>query len=93
MYGPMVDQKRNLFSINEFYVLRLSFNRAGSLMQLAVEPKYYYDIDHPDWVQPDNFPNLSKTEFESILAEVDRIKPKGSLVKTRSPYAAVTKSR
>jgi hypothetical protein len=90
MYGPIVDQKRNLFSINEFYVLRLNFNRHRRITLLAVEPKYYYADDHPDWAEPNDFPNLSKTEYDRLVAEVDRIKPKGSLVKRRLPGAAVT---
>jgi len=65
------------FSINEFYVLRLNFNRGGQLTQLAVEPKYYYADDHPEWAEPDNFPYLSKAEYDRRVAEVDRIKPKG----------------
>jgi hypothetical protein len=90
MYGPVVDQKRNLFSINEFYVLRLNFNRHGRLTLLAVEPKYYYADGHPDWAEPNDFPNLSTTEYDRLVAEVDRIKPKGSLVKRRLRGAVVT---
>ncbi len=89
-YGATVDQKRNLFSLNEFYVLRLNFNRRGRLMLLAVEPKYYYDDDHPDWAEPDHFPYLSKTEYERLVAEVDGVKPKGPLVKPASPVSFVT---
>jgi hypothetical protein len=90
MYGSVVDQPRTLFSINQFYVLRLNFNRSGKLTQLAVEPKYYYEIDHPDWAEPDNFPNLSKTEYERLVAEVDGVKPKGALIKRRASTAAGT---
>ena len=89
-YGAIADQKRTLFSLNDFYVLRLEFNRRGRLTQLAVEPKYFYDIDHPDWAEPDDFPYLSKTEYDRLVAEVDRIKRKGSLVKPRLSGAAVT---
>jgi len=89
-YGAIADQKRNLFSISEFYVLRLSFDRAGWLTELAVEPRYYYDEDHPDWAEPDNFPYLSKAEYDRLVAEVDRIKPKGPLVKPASLTSVVT---
>lgn len=60
------------------------------LTQLAVEPKYFYDIDHPEWAEADNFPYLSKTEYDRLIAEIDRINPKGFLVKPRLPGAAVT---
>ena len=89
-YGPTVDQKRNLFSLNQSYVLRLNFNRRGRLTQLAVEPKYYYADDHPDWAEPSNFPNLSKTEYDKLVTDVDKIKAKGSLLKPHLPGAFVT---
>ncbi len=89
-YGPTVDQKRNLFSLNQFYVMRLNFHRRGRLTQLAVEPKYYYSDDHPDWAELDNFPNLSKTEYDKLVTDVDKIKAKGSLVKPHLPGAFVT---
>jgi len=89
-YGPTVDQKQNLFSLNQFYVLRLNFNRRSRLTQLAVEPKYYYADDHPAWGEPDNFPNLSKIEYDRLVTDVDKIKAKGSLVKPHSPGAFVT---
>ena len=89
-YGASVDQKRNLFSLNEFYVLRVTFNRGRRLTQLAVEPKYFYADDHPEWAEPDHFPYLSKTEYKRLVAEVDRIKAKGPLVKPASPISMVT---
>jgi len=89
-YGATVDQKRNLFSVNEFYILRVTFNRNGRLTQLAVEPKYFYADDHPEWAEPDHFPYLSKTEYQRLVAEVDRIKAKGPVVKPASPISMVT---
>jgi hypothetical protein len=86
----VTDQKRILFLINEFYVLRLSFNRRGSLTQLAVDPKYVYELDHPEWAEPDSFPFLPKIEYERLVAEMDRIKPMGPLVKPASAISIVT---
>jgi hypothetical protein len=56
-------------------------------MQLAVEPKYFYTDDQ---TEPDHFPYLSKTEYQRLVAEVDRIKAKGPLVKPASPISMVT---
>ncbi|MEK6192610.1 MAG: hypothetical protein AABM41_09920, partial [Chloroflexota bacterium] len=38
----------------------------------------------------DNFPYLPKREYDRLVAKVDRIKPKGPLVKPRLSGAAVT---
>jgi hypothetical protein len=90
LYGPMIDRRLGLYAINPFYVLRLTFARRGELIALAVEPKYYYDFAHTDWEERDDFRNLSKTDYERLLAEIDKIKPKGPLVEPASPTSVVT---
>ena len=89
LYGPMIDQQLGLYAINPFYVLRLTFDRHGELIGLDVEPKYIYDFVHVDWAEPDDFRYLSEPEYERLLAEIDRIKPKGTLVEPASPTPEV----
>jgi hypothetical protein len=80
LFGKSVDEKQNLFEVNQFYVLRVKFNR-NELEELAVEPKYYFEETHPEWEEPDNFTYLSQTEHENLLARLDDVKPKGALIK------------
>ena len=89
-YGATVDEIQNLFIVNQFYVLRLKFDRRGRLKELAVEPKYFFEVTHPDWAEPNNFAFLTKAEYEDLLTRLDTIKPKGVLVKPASPGSIVT---
>ena len=78
----MVDRRMGLYEVNPFYVLSLTFDRHGELISLRVEPKYNYDWIRIDWEGHDEFPHLSKLEYERLLAQIDHIKPRGSLVQT-----------
>ena len=90
LYGPMIDQRMGLYAVNEFFVLQPIFDRRDKLVALYVEPKWYYDWYNVAWEAPDDFRNLSKTDYERLLTQVDQIKPRGSLVKPASPISVVT---
>jgi len=90
LYGSMIDRRMGLYAVNEFFVLKPIFDRRGELVALYVEPKWYYDWYNVAWEARDDFHNLSKTEYERLLAQVDQIKPRGSLVKPASPISVVT---
>jgi hypothetical protein len=92
LFGPMIDRRLGLYAVNPSYVLRLTFDRHGEPIALNVEPKYYYDFVHVGWRETDDFRNLSKQESEHLLAEVDGIKPKGTLIEPASPVSVVTNS-
>ena len=81
MFGAPVDQKLNLFEVNRFYVLRVQFDKREQLNELAVEPKYFFEQSHPEWEEPRDFAFLSKAEYESLLLRLDKIRPRGQLVK------------
>jgi hypothetical protein len=85
LYGPVIDQRLKLYAVNQFFVLNLIFDRRDHLVGLHVEPKWYYDWYNFHWEARDDFRNLSKSEFESLLADIDRLKPKGTLIKAASP--------
>ncbi len=82
LFGPMIDQRMGLYPVNQFYVLKLVFDRHGNVISLHVEPKYYYDWVHIDWEQRDAFPHLAKSENQRLLAQVDQIKSLGPLVQS-----------
>jgi hypothetical protein len=90
LYGPMIDRRMGLYAVNRFFVLKPIFDRHGQLVALHVEPKWYYDWYNVAWEAGDDFRNLSKTDYESLLTQVDQIKPRGSLVKPANPVSIVT---
>lgn len=90
LFGEIVDERQNLFSVNRFYILRAEFDKNDNLALLAVEPKYYFEESHPDWAESEDFEFLSKTQYKILLTQLDGIKPKGVLVKPASPISIVT---
>jgi hypothetical protein len=60
------------------------------LIELAVEPKYYFEDDHPDWKESDDFTNLSEIEFSTLRTQLERIWPIGKLVKPANTILVVT---
>src|SRR5205085_4780723 len=90
LYGPMIDRRMGLYAVNEFFVLRPIFDRRRQLVTLYVEPKWYYDWYNVAWEARDDFRNLSQTEYERLLTQVDQLKARGSLVKPASPISVVT---
>lgn len=82
LFGSMIDQRLNLYGINPSYALHLTFDRHGDVIALDVEPRYIYDWWHTDWEQRDDFPHLSKSEYDRLLAQVDQIKQRGPLIGT-----------
>jgi hypothetical protein len=90
LFGPAVDSKQNLFNVNEFYVLSAKFDVGGKLVELAVQPRYFFDQSHPDWTEPEKFSFLSKSDYENLLVRPDRIRPKGRLLKGSSALSYVT---
>ena len=86
LFGPMIDRRMGLYAISPFYVLSLTFDRHGQLISLRVEPKWFCDWIHIDWETKDDFRNLSKSQFERLLTQVDRIKPRGPLLTTSPSF-------
>ena len=85
LFGAMIDQRMGLYAVNPFYVLSLNFDRHGKVISLRVEPKYYYDWVHIDCEERDDFRYLTISDYERLLAQLDRIKPKGTLIEPTSP--------
>jgi hypothetical protein len=92
LYGTMIDRRMGLYAVNEFFVLKPVFDRRGNLVVLYVEPKWYYDWYNVAWEARDDFRNLSKSDFERLLADIDRVKPKGTLMKPASDAPEIRNS-
>ncbi len=54
-YLRITDARNILFEIDRFHVIRAEFDKRKRLIELAVEPKYYFEDDHPDWATTRRF--------------------------------------
>ncbi len=82
LFGSVIDQRMGLYAVNPFHVVSLTFDRHGDLIAVDVEPKYFYDWIHIDWEGRGEFPHLSKSEHERLLAQIDQIKPREPLLQS-----------
>ncbi|QQS41278.1 MAG: hypothetical protein IPM63_18270 [Acidobacteriota bacterium] len=89
-FGPRVGYSPALFEIDRHYVLSIEFDSEGRLEEVAVEPKYYYEADHPEWEKATDPKRLSQDQVSDLLSRIDRIKPIGTLVKKYDGIIFVT---
>ena len=79
-----------LFEFDRFHVIRAEFDKQKRLIELAVEPKYYFEHDHENWGQSDDFTNLSPAEFFELSTKLKQIKALGKIVRPVNKFSAVT---
>lgn len=89
-FQRIADKERILFEVNRFHVLRAEFDKRNRLIEMAIEPKYYFEDDHPDWKESDDFADLSEVEFSTLRTQLERIKPTGELVQPANSILVVT---
>ena len=70
LYGKPINKQNSLFAVTPDYVLSSSFSD-GVLVAISIEPRPNIDISLKRSIQ------LSKAEFDLILANVNSIKPLG----------------
>jgi hypothetical protein len=73
-YGASVDSRKPLFKIAPDYVLVPTFSADGLLIEISMEPK-----SNSNGQDPQRSIQLSRPEFELILANINCIKPLGAL--------------
>lgn len=78
LFGAPVDRKPLLFEVSPDYVLRLRFV-SGVLVELAVEPKYFYQEVRPEWKEPAVQLSLLPEHYERLLKQLAELKPLGEL--------------
>ncbi len=71
LYGQATDTIKPKFSLPEDYILSPTFADDGTLVEFAVEPKSGLDPLHST--------QLSRPEFETLVANINSIKPLGEL--------------
>lgn len=91
VFGSPVDSQNHLFEVNRFYVLEAKFDESGHLAQLGVLPKHWFADDHPEWEESEDVGELTVPEYESLLAQLNRVRPKGRIVK-HAKFPVVTNS-
>lgn len=90
LFGKPMDEKLMLFRVNDLFVLQPAFNDENPY-QLRVVAKHIFEDEHPEWAEPDELPQIPQNQFRELINKLERIKPKGKLLKkTYSP--AVTNS-
>jgi hypothetical protein len=92
LFGPTIDERRNLFEVNQAFILQAKFNKQGQLEEFAVEPKYFFNETHPEWKEPSSFPSLSQSEFRDLVVKLENVKPKGKMIKPRNDISTVNNS-
>lgn len=89
-YQRIVDTQNILFDVDEFRVIRAIFDEQNRLIELAVEPKYYFEGDHQDWTQRKDHKHLTRAEFDALVSELAKIMPLGKKVAEANKIAFVT---
>jgi hypothetical protein len=72
-YGPSVDNRKPLFTIAPDYLLTPIFSADGLLIEISIEPK-----SNSNGQDQQRSIQLSRSEFELILANISSIKPLGA---------------
>src|ERR1700722_9165039 len=72
-YGPSVDNRKPLFTIAPDYLLIPTFSADGLLIEISIQPK-----SNSNGQDQQRSIQRSRSEFESILANISSIKPLGA---------------
>jgi hypothetical protein len=80
LFGESIDANANLFDISSEFVLQIHFDAGNNLASLEVVPKYFLHDMHPEWNEPDEWPLLTKSQFQSLLSQLDNITSRGKIV-------------
>jgi hypothetical protein len=93
-FGNPVDPVRHLFEVNRFYVLEVKLDKRGRLAQMGVLPKHWFGDSHPEWNETSDVGELTESEYTSLLTRLEKIRPKGQLVKrAKWPVVSATTTR
>lgn len=85
VFGAPVDPINGFFEVDRYFVLEAKFDDSGHLLQLGVFPKHYFGDAHPEWDETEDVGELTETQYEDLLVRLDRILPRGPLVKREQP--------
>lgn len=80
-FGPTVDGEHGLFDVDRYFLLEARFDDQGRLTQIGILPKHWFADRHPEWDESTDVGELAEGEYTSLLGRLERIRPKGKLVK------------
>lgn len=89
LFGPPLDARLHLYTVNRHHVLCVDLDESGSLRELRIEDSWNYFETHPEWANTEGYQPLTQCDFRSLLERLDRIQPKGRIVRPASLPLAV----
>jgi hypothetical protein len=85
LFGKTVDEKSNLYEINELFVIKPEFSDER-LVKLSVRAKRNFEFEHPEWAKLTDLPLIPLQQFRVFLDTLEKLKTRGALLKkTDSP--------
>lgn len=89
LFGKTLDEKLNLYEINQLFILKPEFNEKEVLVKISVRPKHSYREEHPEWEKLNDDPLFSKVEYHEVLGKINSIKSLGILLR-ESLFSPIT---
>jgi hypothetical protein len=86
-FGESLDRELNLFEVNKKFAIHPIFDEKGNLIEIEVEPNYFFEGDHADFGEHKEMAHLTKAEFENLVTKIKSLSPFGMLLgKETSPF-------
>jgi hypothetical protein len=79
-FGKSVVATAPLYEVTPEYAMEIGLGSNCDVLQIKVSPKYFWEEDVPQWVEPDNAVSLQENQYAEILEKVQRLKLVGSLI-------------
>jgi hypothetical protein len=92
LFHAPVDETNHLFEINEFFACQVKFTKSGKLGEIDIKAKYFFSEIHPKWNELPSSPVLSHSDYQNLLASLDTVRPKGSLILPRLGVYIITQA-
>lgn len=69
-FGEPLDREFNLFEVNKKFAIHPIFDEKGNLIEIEVEPNYFFEGDHADFGEHKDMAHLTKADFEDLLTKI-----------------------
>jgi hypothetical protein len=80
-FHRLSSEKLIAYEVNSDYFLRAEFQKNCDLFKIEVSPKYFWEYLNADWKEPEYRVGLLDDQYAQLLAEIDQIKPLGTLIR------------
>jgi hypothetical protein len=79
LFGAPLSVEHLVYPLNGNYVVWLTLNTQGELIEVDVGPKSYYSSEFPNVQESPKIDRLSETEYEETLKKITQLKDVGNL--------------